>query len=91
VCQLNINIDDALTELSFFVTNDPQPIWKRLRSEDPVHWTQGLLNPFWSVIRYNDIVAVFCEPNLFSSMHGLIVPSSAEMEQLTPEMMVPGR
>jgi cytochrome P450 len=86
-----MNIDHALTDPAFFVTNDPHPIWQRLRQEDPIHWTQGSVRPFWSITRYADIVSVFCEPNLFSSMRGLIVPSSPDMEQLTPEMMGAGQ
>jgi cytochrome P450 len=85
-----IEIDRALTDLQFFVDHDPHPLWQQLRREDPVHWTQGLVRPFWSVTRYDDIVAVFSEPNLFSSEGGLIVPSSPEMEALTPEMMGAG-
>ena len=85
-----MNIDQALTDPAFFVTGDPHPIWKRLRQEDPIHWTQGSVSPFWSVTRYDDIVTVFGEPNLFSSMRGLIVPSSPEMEQLTPAVMGAG-
>ncbi|MGD0288724.1 MAG: cytochrome P450 [Candidatus Binataceae bacterium] len=85
-----MNIDQALTDPAFFVTSDPHPIWKRLRQEDPIHWTQGSVSPFWSVTRYDDIVTVFGEPNLFSSMRGLIVPSSPEMEQLTPAVMGAG-
>src|SRR5208282_4518435 len=86
-----MNIDHALTDPGFFVDNDPHPLWRQLRREDPIHWTQGLVRPFWSVTRYDDIVAVFSEPNLFSSMRGLIVPSSPEMEALTPEMQGAGQ
>jgi cytochrome P450 len=62
-----------------------------LRQEDPIHWTRGIVSPFWSVTRYDDIIAAFSEPNLFSSMRGLIVPSSPEMEALTPEMQGAGQ
>jgi cytochrome P450 len=84
------SIDQALTDPGFFVENDPHPIWKQLRKEDPIHWTRGAVSPFWSITRYDDIVTVFSEPILFSSTRGLIVPSSPEMEQLTPEMMGAG-
>jgi cytochrome P450 len=84
-------VDRALTDPGFFVHNDPHPLWRRLRREDAVHWTEGLVRPFWSVTRYNLIVAVFSEPNLFTSTRGLIVPSSPEMEQVTPEMMGAGQ
>jgi cytochrome P450 len=84
-------IDRALTDPSFFVANDPHPLWRELRHEDPVHWTRGLVRGFWSVTRYEDMVAVFSAPNLFTSTRGLIIPSSPEMEQVTPEMMGAGR
>jgi cytochrome P450 len=84
-------IDHALTDPAFFVNNDPHPLWRHLRHEDPVHWTQGLVRPFWSLTRYDDVVAVFAEPNRFTSTRGLIVPSSPEMEQVTPEMMGAGQ
>ncbi len=86
-----MNIDHALTDSGFFVDNDPHPHWRQLRREDPIHWTRGIVSPFWSVTRYDDIIAVFSEPNLFSSMRGLIVPSSPEMEALTPEMQGAGQ
>jgi cytochrome P450 len=44
--------------------------WQQLRREHPVHWTEGLVRPFWSVTRYDDIVAGFSEPNLFTSERG---------------------
>lgn len=86
-----MNIDQALTDPGFFVDNDPHSIWRQLRREDPIHWTQGRVSPFWSITRYDDIIAVFSEPNLFTSARGLIVPSSPEMEQLTPEMQGAGQ
>jgi cytochrome P450 len=87
----HIAIDRALTDPAFFVNNDPHPLWRQLRREDPVHWTQGLVRPFWSVTRYDDMVTIFGQPNLFTSTRGLILPSSPEMEQLTPEMMGSGQ
>jgi cholest-4-en-3-one 26-monooxygenase len=86
-----MDIDRALTDPAFFAEHDPHPVWQQLRGEDPVHWTEGLVRPFWSITRYDDIVAAFSEPNLFTSTRGLIVPSSPEMEQLTPEMMGAGQ
>jgi cytochrome P450 len=50
-----MDIDRALTDPGFFVDNDPHPLWQQLRREDPVHWTEGLVRPFWSVTRYDDI------------------------------------
>jgi cytochrome P450 len=86
-----MDIDRALTDPGFFADGDPHPLWRQLRREDPVHWTEGLVRPFWSITRYEDIVAAFSEPNVFTSTRGLIVPSSPEMEQLTPELMGAGQ
>jgi cytochrome P450 len=86
-----MDIDRALTDPGFFANHDPHPVWQQLRREDPIHWTQGLVRPFWSVTRYDNIVAAFSEPSVFTSTRGLIVPSSPEMEQLTPEMMGAGQ
>ena len=44
-----MNIDRALTDRGFFVDHDPHPLWQQLRREDPVHWTEGLGRPFWSL------------------------------------------
>lgn len=76
-----MDIDRALTDPGFFADHDPHPLWQQLRREDPIHWTEGLVRPFWSITRHDDIVAVFSEPNLFTSTRGVVVPSSPEMEQ----------
>jgi cytochrome P450 len=86
-----MDIDAALTDPAFFSDHDPHPVWRQLRREDPVHLTEGLVRPFWSITRYEDIVAVFSDPAVFTSTRGLIVPSSPEMEQFTPEMMGAGQ
>lgn len=46
-----------------------QYLWfKRLREEDPVHYcTEHQLGPYWSVTRYEDIMAVDTRPDLYSS------------------------
>jgi cholest-4-en-3-one 26-monooxygenase len=85
-----MDIDHALTDPGFFADHDPHPLWQQLRREDPVHWTEGRVRPFWSITRYDDIVAAFNEPNLFTSSRGVVVPSSPEVEQLPPEMIGAG-
>ena len=86
-----MDIDHALTDPGFFADHDPHPLWQQLRREDPIHWTEGRVRPFWSVTRYDDIVAAFSEPNLFTSSRGVVVPSNREVEQETPEMMGAGQ
>jgi cytochrome P450 len=83
-------IDEALSDPGFFVEHDPHPLWRQLREEDPIHWTEGLVRPFWSITRYDDIIAVVSEPALFSSAYLISLPSSLELEQLTPEMLGSG-
>jgi len=40
--------DEQLTDQDFFATGDPHALWKQLRREDPVHWTEGKLSfGFW--------------------------------------------
>jgi cytochrome P450 len=84
-------IDQALSDPGFFVDNDPHPLWLRLRHEDPIHWTEGLVGGFWSITRYDDIISVVSQPEVFSSAHLISVPSSPEMERLTPEMLGAGQ
>jgi cholest-4-en-3-one 26-monooxygenase len=84
------DIDEALSNPSFFVDHDPHPLWRQLRKEDPIHWTESLVRGFWSITRYSDIIAVISEPTVFSSAQLISLPSSPEMEQLTPEMLGSG-
>ena len=42
--------------------------FERLRAEAPVHYTaESAYGPFWSVTKYNDIMAVDIDPQTFSS------------------------
>ena len=48
------------------------PIFDRLRAEDPVHFTpESDYGPFWSVSKYNDIMAVDTNHQVFSSADGI--------------------
>ncbi|HZY60817.1 MAG TPA: cytochrome P450 [Candidatus Binataceae bacterium] len=82
-------LDRQLTDPSFFATGDPHASLRRLRVEDPVHWTQGALSRgFWSVTRYADVMAVAIDPRTFSSERGgVTLPSSPQMEQISPQAM----
>ncbi len=83
-------IDKALTDPGYFVDNDPHPLWHYLRKEDRIHWTVGPVRGFWSITRYDDIIAVVSEPGLFTSAQLISVPTTPELEQLTPEMLGSG-
>jgi cytochrome P450 len=42
------------------VLEDPYPLYRRLRSEDPIHWDDG--DERWMLTRYADVVAVLRHP-----------------------------
>jgi cytochrome P450 len=47
---------------------------KRLRQEDPVHWSPtGPTGPYWSVTKFNDIVSVDTNHEVFSSDRDIVV------------------
>jgi cytochrome P450 len=72
--------DFNLTNQQFFAQGNPDMIWKRLRREDPVHWTvSNLSRGFWSVTKLEDVQAVYRDNLGFRSGSGL--HSSPEMEQ----------
>ena len=83
-------IDKSLSDPGFYVDHDPHPLWRQLRQEDPVHWTEDSVRGFWSITRYDDIIAVVSEPAIFTSAQLISVPTTPEMEQLTPEMLGSG-
>jgi len=44
------------------------PVFKRLRREDPVHYTaESEYGPYWSITKFNDIVAIDTNHQVFSS------------------------
>lgn len=49
---VTLQYDPALPE----ARSDPFPLYKRLREEDPVHWSEAL--DAWVLTRYDDVVAV---------------------------------
>ena len=50
--------------------------FERLRREDPVHYTaESDYGPFWSITRYNDIMAVDTNHQVFSSADGITLQS----------------
>jgi cytochrome P450 len=84
-------LDADLTDPEFFARHDPHPVFKRLRTEDPVHWTNGRLRRgFWSVTRYEDVQRVFRDTRTYSSeRYGVGLPSSPEVESGPPESVPP--
>ncbi|MDR3510932.1 MAG: cytochrome P450 [Caulobacteraceae bacterium] len=52
------------------------PYFDRLRAEAPVHFTpESDYGPYWSITRYNDIMAVDTNHQVFSSADGIVLQS----------------
>jgi len=52
------------------------PVFERLRREDPVHFTpDSEFGPYWSITRWNDIMAVDTDHEAFSSADGIALPN----------------
>jgi cytochrome P450 len=50
------------------------PIFDRLRKEDPVHYTaESEFGPYWSITKFNDIMAVDSNHQVFSSEGGITI------------------
>jgi len=55
------------------------PIFDRLRKEDPVHHTEEHeFGPYWSVTKYNDIMAVDTNHQVFSSQGGITIAEQTQ-------------
>jgi cytochrome P450 len=66
-----------------FADNTMWPFFERLRNEDPVHYTaQSEFGPYWSVTRYQDIMAVETNHAVFSSEGSISIFDSDEDFQL---------
>jgi cytochrome P450 len=53
-------------------------IFERLRKEDPIHFTaDSNYGPYWSITRYNDIMAVDSNHQVFSSAKGIALSPKA--------------
>ena len=58
------------------------PVFERLRREDPVHFTpESEFGPYWSVTKWNDIMAVDTDHGSFSSAEGIGLANLAAMAE----------
>jgi len=57
-----------VSQPELFRTNTFWPYFERLRREDPVHFcAESDYGPYWSVTKYNDIMAVDTDHQVYSS------------------------
>jgi cytochrome P450 len=85
-------LPDALTvSLADIDVSDPRlleqdawrPFFARLREEDPVHYqSESSFGPFWSITRFDDIVAVDSDPEAFSSEPIIFIGDQTEDSKL---------
>jgi len=66
-----------------FANDTIWPVFERLRREDPVHFTpDSEYGPYWSVTKWNDIMAVDTNHEAFSSADGIgLANLAAQAEQ----------
>jgi cytochrome P450 len=59
-----------------FETDTLWGYFERLRKEDPVHYcAESIDGPYWSITKYEDIVYVEKNPELFSSEPAIVIPN----------------
>jgi cytochrome P450 len=62
-----------------FVTNTFWPFFERLRNEDPVHYTPASeFGPYWSVTKFEDIIAIETNHQVFSSEKNISIGDNGE-------------
>ena len=71
----DIKVADPL----LFQTDTMWPYFERLRKEEPVHYCpEHEFGPYWSVTKYNDIMAVDTNHQAFSSEGGITLAEGSE-------------
>ncbi|MBN4047434.1 cytochrome P450 [Acidimicrobiaceae bacterium AH-315-P05] len=75
--------DDAdITDHDSYVNGVPYATFDRLRADDPVHWTEEADGSgFWSILRYDDVIAVNRDVKTFTSTKGI------RLEEMDDEQM----
>jgi cytochrome P450 len=80
-----------LADLDFFVNRDIHEAFRALRREDPVNWQERQPGRgFWSLTKYDDILAVYRDPLGFSSAQGvsLYFGEASQNQSGLREMMI---
>jgi cytochrome P450 len=76
-----VSLDD-ITDPDTYVRGVPHATFEHLRRHDPVSWWQEHDHPdhgFWAVTRYDDLLAVSRDPEVFSCADGI------RLEEMSPE------
>jgi len=63
-----------LVDPELHATGDPHALWRWMREHAPVHrHAAAQLPEFWSLVRYDDVRAVYRDPAVFSSAQGVLL------------------
>ena len=83
----SLPLDDIdMSNGRLFQTGTHHEYFKRLRQDDPVHYCDRnpFIGPYWSITRYEDVMAVDGNHEVFSSE-----PSIALVDELMPGAVIP--
>lgn len=82
--------DDAdITSHDTYVDGVPFATFDRLRAEDPIHWTdEADGSGFWSILRYDDALAVSRDVETFTSTKGIRLEEMDEEETAARRTMM---
>ncbi|HEY4942067.1 MAG TPA: cytochrome P450 [Rhizomicrobium sp.] len=70
-----------------FASNTHWPFFERLRKEAPVHYcAKSAHGPYWSIVKFNDIVAVDSNHHVFSSQDNIVIGDNPP--EFTPPMFI---
>ncbi len=69
-----------------FATGAHYEVFRRLRRDDPVHYcSDSPFGPFWSITKFNDIVAVDSNHGVFSSNRDIVI---GDQDDFAPPMFI---
>jgi cytochrome P450 len=75
-----------------FQNDEIWPVFERLRREDPVHFTaDSEFGPYWSITRWDDIMAVDTDHEGFSSADGIGLPNLEALKAQEAALLAMGR
>jgi cytochrome P450 len=81
-----LTLDEVRIEDPGFYSDNPFPLYARLQEDDPVHLRDDLR--MWVLTRYDDIVSVAKQPNLFSAKRGTLLQEALAGHTLAGEYFI---
>ncbi|MEL6753595.1 MAG: cytochrome P450 [Pseudomonadota bacterium] len=68
-----------VSKAEIFLNNKQGEYFRRLRQEDPVHFCpDSPFGPYWSITKYDDIIAVDSNHKVFSSQDNIVIGDAPE-------------